>query len=444
MGLKAVTRGQGGGGGSGTVTEVDTGTGLTGGPITTTGTIALADTAVTPNIYGDATHVPVIQVDQQGRITGAANQTIAAVTSVGTGTGLTGGPITTTGNISLANTAVTPGTYGDATHVSQITVDQQGRITAAANVSISSGGSGTVTSVGTGTGLVGGPITTSGNISLGNTTVTAGAYGSATAVGNFTVNAQGQLTAAGNITITPAVGSITGLGTGVASALGNNVGSAGAFITLGGALGTPSSGNLTNATGLPNAGLVNSNVTFNGVAVALGASGTLTLASSNFANQGTTTTVLHGNAAGNPSFAAVSLTADVTGTLPLASGGTNSADYTSATVTLTNKRISPRVTSTASGGATPSMNTDNADMFIFTAQAAAITSFTTNLSGTPTNGQTLWIAITDNGTARAITWGTSFEASTVALPTTTVISTRLDIGFVWDAATSKWRCVAVA
>jgi hypothetical protein len=42
-------------------------------------------------------------------------------------------------------------------------------------------------------------------------------------------------------------------------------------------------------------------------------------------NQGTTTTVLHGNAAGNPSFSAVSLTADVTGTLPIGKGGTNSA-----------------------------------------------------------------------------------------------------------------------
>lgn len=41
---------------------------------------------------------------------------------------------------------------------------------------------------------------------------------------------------------------------------------------------------------------------------------------------GTTTTLLHGNAAGAPSFAAVSLTADVTGTLPLASGGTNGTD----------------------------------------------------------------------------------------------------------------------
>lgn len=46
----------------------------------------------------------------------------------------------------------------------------------------------------------------------------------------------------------------TAPGTGVATALGVNVGSAGAFVTFNGALGTPSSGTLTNATGLPIAG----------------------------------------------------------------------------------------------------------------------------------------------------------------------------------------------
>jgi hypothetical protein len=46
-----------------------------------------------------------------------------------------------------------------------------------------------------------------------------------------------------------AVGGITGLGTNVATALAINVGSAGAFVTNGGVLGTPSSGTLTNCTG---------------------------------------------------------------------------------------------------------------------------------------------------------------------------------------------------
>jgi hypothetical protein len=60
-----------------------------------------------------------------------------------------------------------------------------------------------------------------------------------------------------------AVGGITGLGTGVATALAINVGSAGAFIVNGGALGTPSSGTLTNATGLPEGGLSLTDITTN-------------------------------------------------------------------------------------------------------------------------------------------------------------------------------------
>ena len=77
---------------------------------------------------------------------------------------------------------------------------------------------------------------------------TANTYGSATQTPVFTTNASGQVTAVTNTTITPAVGSITGLGTGVATALAINTGSAGAFVVNGGALGTPSSGTLTNCT----------------------------------------------------------------------------------------------------------------------------------------------------------------------------------------------------
>jgi len=55
---------------------------------------------------------------------------------------------------------------------------------------------------------------------------------------------------------------------------------------------------------------------------------TIVLSSADFANQGTTTTLLHGNAAGNPTWGAVSLTADVSGTLPVTNGGTGLATVT--------------------------------------------------------------------------------------------------------------------
>lgn len=76
---------------------------------------------------------------------------------------------------------------------------------------------------------------------------------------------------------------------------------------------------------------------------------TATLASAQFANQGTTTTVLHGNAAGNPSFAAVSLSAggDVTGNLPNA----NLASQTANTV------LGALTATTPSGLAVPSCST---------------------------------------------------------------------------------------
>lgn len=114
----------------------------------------------------------------------------------------------------------------------------------------------------------------------------------------------------------------------------------------------------------------------------------------------------------------------------------------SSTNTLTNKRITQRVSTEASSG-TPTINTDNVDDHSITALAVAITSMTTSLSGTPTNFQKLIIRILDNGTARAITWGASFRDAGVALPTTTTISKLLTVGFIYDTNTSDWGCVAV-
>ena len=104
-------------------------------------------------------------------------------------------------------------------------------------------------------------------------------------------------------------------------------------------------------------------------------------------------------------------------------------------------RILLRVT-TITSSATPTINTDNCDAVTITALATAITSFTTNLTGTPNNFDKLIIRIKDDGTARAITWGASFIAQGTSLPTTTVISKLLTVGFIYDTVAAKWGCVA--
>jgi hypothetical protein len=174
-----------------------------------------------------------------------------------------------------------------------------------------------------------------------------------------------------------------------------------------------------------------------------GGSGTVTSVSVATANG------LAGTVATATTTPAITLTTSITGVLKgngtAISAATAETDYTTptGTGTVTNKRVTKRAP-TVTQSATPTINTDVTDVAHITGLAQAITSMTTNLSGTPVEGDVLRIDITDNGTARAITWGATFESSTVLLPTTTVLSTRLDIMFVWNTVTSKWRCVGVA
>jgi hypothetical protein len=131
------------------------GTGLTSVVSSNTVTMNLDNTAVTPGSYGNTTAIATFTVDQQGRLTAAGTANIATILTIagdtGTdgvslisdtltisgGTGLTSAATDNTITINLDNTAVTPATYGTATATTTFTVDQQGRITAAAANTIS-------------------------------------------------------------------------------------------------------------------------------------------------------------------------------------------------------------------------------------------------------------------------------------------------------------------
>ena len=120
----------------------------------------------------------------------------------------------------LPSTSVTASSYGSATASPTFTVDAQGRLTAAADVTITpafssitstpttlagygiTNGVVNTTTITAGTGLSGGgDLSTNRTISLANTAVSAASYGSSSAVATFTVDAQGRLTAASNTTI---------------------------------------------------------------------------------------------------------------------------------------------------------------------------------------------------------------------------------------------------
>lgn len=102
--------------------------------------------------------------------------------------------------------------------------------------------------------------------------------------------------------------------------------------------------------------------------------------------------------------------------------------------------IKTREVYSITSSATPTVHADKYMFVSITALAAAITGVT--VTGNPVDFQELTFRIKDNGTNRAITWGSQFAAKGVALPTTTTANKLLTTRFQYDSVAAKWGCIS--
>lgn len=352
---------------------------------------------------------------------------------------------------------------------------------------------GTVTSVGqtfTG-GLIsvgGSPVTSSGTLALTVAGTSGGIpyFSSASTWASSGALAANALVIGGGAGASPAT---TTTGTGVLTALGVNVGSAGAFTT------NNAANTFTAAQTFRAANAVRSEaastqdaivlagraggtgsfaVTF--TPTTLSANRTLTLpdASGTILQSGTAVTVAQGGtgitsgtSGGVPYFSGsttIASSAALTANAIVIGGGAGAAPSTTTTgsgvltalgnaanatggfatingtATLTNKRIDPRVSSTSSTSSiTPDIS--SFDQYAVTAQSATLT--INAPTGTPVDGNKLIFRILDNGVSQTLSWNATYTVIGTTLPTATTAGKMTYVGCIYNAANTRWDVVAV-
>jgi hypothetical protein len=210
---------------AGGVTQVNTGTGLTGGPITGIGTISIDSTVVT--LTGTQTLTNKTISGSSNTLSNIANASLTNSTISGVALG--GNLFNLTAGTGVSFSAGT--TYNGS---AAITIN-------------STGLGGTVTSVSFTGGIISvATATTTPALTVAGTSGGIPYFSSASTWASSAALAASALMVGGGAGAAPST--IT-TGTGVVTALGVNTGTAGAFVVNGGALGTPSSGTVTNLTG---------------------------------------------------------------------------------------------------------------------------------------------------------------------------------------------------